>query len=139
MMQDREEFQHTWLFPIERAIYHVTTEVLSHLPSMLIKDSNREVKRLRAQVAETIDEVCVQQNQDAIDFVRKHFALMENINNISSPMEGIVFMHADEAFKLTGAFANAHQILATLKYGRKATTNERERIQGHEPCLVRRA
>lgn len=139
MMQDREEFQTGWLIPIERAIFHIATEVLKDVPSMLIKDSPAEVKRLRTKVADTIDEVCISQNQEAINFVRKQIQLMEHINNISSPMEGIVFMYGDEAYKLTGAFAFAHQIIATLKYGRKAPTNERKHVQGHQPDLIRRA
>lgn len=140
LMKGREHWQASWLYPIERAIFHVATEVLSHVPSLLVKDSDAEVKRLRGVVADALDWASVEQTQEVIEFVRKHVQNMESINNISSPMEGIVFMRGDEAYKLTGAFSSAHQIIALRKYGRKGVTdNERKSVQRYPTDLIRRA
>jgi hypothetical protein len=46
---------------------------------------------------------------------------LKSVENITSPMEGVVFIYKGNAYKFTGSFAAANQILGLFKYGRKGT------------------
>ena len=54
-----------------------------------------------------------------MDILQKEMARLGSVENISAAIEGIVFFYKGQAYKFTGAFAPAHQILSLFKYGRK--------------------
>ena len=140
LMQRREQLQDKWLRPIERSIYHVSVAVLKQTASAFVKDPLSEVRRLRECVRQTCEEIMRRRDPKEVQYVSEKLELLEDISNVSSSMEGIVFFRGSEAFKITGAFAPAHQIIALLKYGRKGiNTDERKCVQGHEPDIIRRA
>lgn len=105
--------------PIEGAIHRFAIEVLRGLNSTLIAKSEEEVARLRAQVAKAIRAIEASGNQIAMDVLQKEMARLGSVENIGAAMEGVVFFYKGQAYKFTGAFAPAHQILSLFKYGRK--------------------
>lgn len=105
--------------PIEGAIHRFAIEVLRGLNSTLIAKSDEEVARLQAQVSKAIRAIEGSGNQIAMDVLQKEMARLGSVENIGAAMEGVVFFYKGQAYKFTGAFAPAHQILSLFKYGRK--------------------
>lgn len=108
-----------FIAPIEAAIQAFAVEVLRGLQSTLIIKSDDEVKRLRGQLNKAIKAIETSGNQLAMDVLNKEMSRLGSVDNISAAMEGIVFIFKGNAYKFTGAFAPAHQILSLFKYGRK--------------------
>jgi len=106
------------IFPIEDAIYDLSIEVLHGLESSLINDSSAEVQRLRAEVKRAINAIESSGQEDAIAILQAQMQKLKSIEGINTPMEGIVFMYKGNAYKFTGSFAAANQILGLFKYGR---------------------
>lgn len=107
------------VLPIEKAIGDFAVEVLRGVNSTLIARSDEEVERLRAQVTKAIRAIEASGNQAAMDILQKEMARLGSVENISAAMEGMVFFYKGQAYKFTGAFAPAHQILSLFKYGKK--------------------
>lgn len=105
--------------PIEKAISNFAIEVLRGLNSTLIADSDAEVARLKAQVTKAIKAIGSSGNQVAMDVLQKEMQRLGSVENIGAAMEGMVFFYKGQAYKFTGAFAPAHQILSLFKFGRK--------------------
>lgn len=105
--------------PIEQTITDFAVEVLRGIKSTLIDNSDDEVMRLQGQVSKAINAIKSSGNQIAMDVLQKEMARLKSVDNVSSAMEGIVFFYKGQAYKFTGAFAPAHQILSLFKYGRK--------------------
>ena len=108
-----------WMAPIEGAIHFFAIEVLRGLHSTLISKSDEEVARLRAQLGRAIRTIQASNHEKAMDVLSKEMSRLGNVENLAAAMEGIVFFFKGEAYKFTGAFAPAHQIMALFKYGRK--------------------
>jgi hypothetical protein len=104
--------------PLEDAIFHFSVEVLRGLNSTLIADTSAEVNRIKSQVEKTIAAANSIDNQTAADFVAKQMSRIGDINNISSAMEGVVFIWNGQAYKFTGNFQYAHSICSLFRYGR---------------------
>lgn len=119
MVAQDKQLQAEYMLPIELAIQELAIEVLRGLQSTLVLAADEEVKRLRAQVAKAINAIASSGNEAALDLLHKQMARLGNVDNITSAMEGIVFIYKGQAYKFTGAFAAANQILALFKYGRK--------------------
>lgn len=107
--------------PIEMAIHRFAIEVLRGLNSTLIASSDDEVNRLRSQVSKAISAIEASGNQDAMTILHKEMKRLGNVENIAAAMEGMVFFFKGKAYKFTGAFAPANQILGLFKYGRGST------------------
>jgi hypothetical protein len=114
-----ESLRRQFLRPIERAVNLVAVEVLRGLSSDLISEPKAEIVRLRSQVSKAVKAIEVSGNQIALDILRKEMSNLGGVENISCAVEGIVFFHEGQAYKLTGAFAPTHKILSLFKYGKK--------------------
>lgn len=101
--------------PIELAISDLACAVLSGMNSVLIKDRNKELHRLKSLVSDAIQAVRASGDVSIIDKLEKHVNKLHTFKNISSTMEGIVFVFKGQAWKMTGAWAPAHQILSLYK------------------------
>lgn len=108
--------------PLEMAIHDFAIEVLRGLHSVLITNSDAEVTRLRQQVASAVKAIEGSGQQQAMDVLQTQMQKLGNVDNIAAAMEGIVFIYKGNAYKFTGAFAPANQILGLFKYGRGGTT-----------------
>ena len=87
--------------------------------SALVNEPSDEVVRLRSEVDKAIRTIKAHGNSAALDVLKKEMDRLGSVDNIGSTMEGIVFIYKGQAYKFTGSFAPAHQILALFKYGRK--------------------
>jgi hypothetical protein len=105
--------------PIESAIQEFAISVLKGIDSTLIAQSGQEVERLKAQVTKAIRAIESSGNIAAMDVLKREMTRLGSVENIGSAMEGIVFFYKGQAYKFTGSFAPAHQILSLFKYGRK--------------------
>jgi len=104
--------------PIEAAIHDFAVEALRGLTSTLISNSPGEVDRLRAQVQQAIAAIESSGNEQAMAILKTQMSKLGQIENLATPMEGVVFIHNGNAYKFTGAFAPVNQILGLFKYGR---------------------
>lgn len=117
MIKAEKALKNKWVFPIEDAITDFAIEILRGLQSSLIADSHAEVMRLRQQVSDAIANIESSSNVAAITALKKQLEKLKSVETIASPMEGIVFIYKDQAYKFTGTFAAANRILGILKYG----------------------
>jgi len=106
---------------IELAINDFAVEVLKGLGSTLIDDSGKEVDRLRGEVQNAVSAIESSGDETAMSILAQQMAKLKSVENITSPMEGVVFIYKGNAYKFTGSFAAANQILGLFKYGRKGT------------------
>lgn len=107
--------------PIELAINDFAVEVLQGLESTLIDDTDREVQRLRGEVQKAVDAISASGDETSMAVLSTQMEKLKGVSNITSPVEGVVFIYKGNAFKFTGSFAAANQILGLFKYGRKGT------------------
>lgn len=98
--------------PLEFAISGLACDVLRGLSSVLIKDSSNEIQRLRDEVENAISTIQATRDPLAIDALERHLNKLVDVDNISSTVEGIVFIYKGQAYKMTGAWAPAHQIIS---------------------------
>jgi hypothetical protein len=107
-----------YVAPVEQAIQGFAVEVLRGVHSTLVADPDAEVARLRQQVAKAIRAIEASGNQQAMEVLQREMQRLKSVDNITSTTEGVVFFFKGQAYKLTGSFAPAHQILGLFKYGR---------------------
>lgn len=105
--------------PIELAVNEFAVEVLKGLKSTLIDDSEAEVVRLRGEVQAAIDSLSGRTDDAAMNVLRQQMEKLKSVESITSPMEGVVFIWKGNAYKFTGSFAAAGQILGFFRYGNK--------------------
>lgn len=108
----------SFIQPLEDAIHVFAIEVLRGLHSTLIDDSDAEVMRLRAEVATAVKAIESSGQETAMEILKRQMQKLGKIENIAAAMEGVVFIYKGNAYKFTGAFAPANQILGLFKYGR---------------------
>jgi hypothetical protein len=107
------------LSPIQRAIQTVAIEALKGLKSALINDTDREIARLKTRVERAISAIKSSGNTLALEVLEKEMRELGSAENVNAAMEGLVFFYKGQAYKLTGLFANVHQLLSLFTYGRK--------------------
>lgn len=104
--------------PIELIVHDFAVEVLKSLHSVFILDSDKEVKRLRKEVAQAIKAIEGSGNEEAISILRQQMKKLKNVDTILTADEGIVFEFNGKVYKFTGTFAPINQLLGLFKYGR---------------------
>lgn len=104
--------------PIELAINDFAVEILKGLSSTLIDDTDREVQRLRTETEQAIAAIEGSGNEAAMSILKTQMEKLKSVENVTSPVEGIVFIYKGNAYKFTGSFAACGQILGLFKYGR---------------------
>ena len=107
--------------PIELAINDFAVELLKGLESTLISDTEEEVERLRGEVSSAISAIEASGDANAMAILKVQMEKLKSVSNITSPVEGVVFIYKGNAYKFTGSFSSANQILGLFKYGRKGT------------------
>ena len=116
LVKQEKILKNKWIEPIEHSVHQFALEVLRGLESSLIADSKGEVTRLRNELQNSIDKISSSGNAAAMDVLNKQMKKLQSVENIASPMEGIVFMYKGRAYKFTGAFAPAHQIISLFTF-----------------------
>lgn len=118
-IKDSEALKKQFMIPIEKLLNQLALEVLRGLHSTLIDDSDAEVRRIKSQLTKAISAINSSGNDVAMNILQTELQRLGNIENVVAAMEGIVFFFKGQAYKFTGNFAPAHQILSLFKYGRK--------------------
>lgn len=106
--------------PIKSTLNTLAKEVIKGLESTLIASPDSEVTRLKSQLRKVVSAAQSSGNPAAIDFVSREMQKLGDIDNISSPMEGIVFFYKGQAYKFTYPFALLNQVLNVFKHGSKS-------------------
>jgi hypothetical protein len=109
----------SYIKPIELAINDFAVELLKGLQSTLIDDTEEEIVRLRAEISKAISAIESSGDENAMGILNVQMQKLKSLENITSPVEGVVFIYKGNAYKFTGSFAAANQILGLFKYGRK--------------------
>lgn len=104
--------------PVEMVVHRLAVEVLRGLHSTLIADDSREVERIRGEVKRAISAIESSGSDEAMAVLRDQMEKLSDVDDIASAMEGVVFIYKGLAYKLTGSFSCANQILGLFKYGR---------------------
>ena len=104
--------------PIEDIIHDFSVEILKAFHSAFILDNEKEVKRLRKEVAAAIKGIEASGREDAMEILTKQLSKLKKAENVSSASEGFVFDYDGKTYKFTGNFAPANQLLGLFKYGR---------------------
>ncbi len=107
-----------YIRPIELAINDFAVELLKGLESTLIDDTEKELVRLRNEVSEAISAIEGSGDENAMAILNVQMQKLKSLKNITSPVEGVVFIYKGNAYKFTGSFASANAILGLFKYGR---------------------
>lgn len=115
------EMMKRYVRPIELAINDFAVELLKGLESTLINDTDEEIMRLKGEVSNAISAIEASGDENAMAILKTQMAKLKSVSNITSPVEGVVFIYKGNAYKFTGSFASANQILGLFKYGRKGT------------------
>lgn len=108
----------TYILPIEEAIHEFAIEALRGIHSALISDSDAEVMRLRNEVSKAIDAINASGNESSMEMIKRQMRKLGSLENITSAIEGVVFIYKGNAYKFTASFAPMNQILGLFKYGR---------------------
>lgn len=112
------------ILPLEKLVFKFSIEILRGFQSSLISSHDVEVARLKNELTKTISALEATGDAKAIEVLRVQMEKLESVENISSSAEGVVFMYKGNAYKFTGAFAPANQILGLFKYGKPAEVIE---------------
>lgn len=106
------------IWPLERIIHDFSIEALKGLQSAFILDNEKEVQRLREEVARAIAAIENSGNEEAMEILRMQLEKLQNAENIHTAAEGFVFSYGGNTYKFTGNFAPVNQLLGLFKYGR---------------------
>jgi hypothetical protein len=109
-----------YIRPLELAINDFAVELLKGLQSTLIEDSGAEVERLKQATASAISAIESSGDINAMEILMRQMQKLKSLENITSPVEGVVFIYKGNAYKFTGSFAAANSILGLFRYTRKS-------------------
>lgn len=121
--------------PVEAAIQRFAVEVLRGMHSTLVGNPNEEATRIRGEIAAAVKAIEGSSEPAALDMLRRHLGRLGDVEDIVA-MEGIVFLYKGNAYKFTGSFAAANQILGMFRYGRKNTGQEESYLRRTVERLV---
>ena len=101
--------------------------MLKGLKSVFIADNDREVKRLKEELAKAVKDITSRGTEDphAVEIMQHHLNKIKDFSQITTPVEAVVFDYNGHTYKFAGNFAPLNQILGMFKYpkgGKKITT-----------------
>lgn len=111
----------SFIQPIELAINRFAVELLKGIHSSLVGNTDAEVARLRGEVKKAIEAIEASGDEKAMTILKTQMTKLVSVENITTPVEGVVFIYKGNAYKFTGSFAAANQILGLFRYGRGGT------------------
>ena len=122
------------IYPIEIAVHDFTVEILKGLKSRFIIDTGAEVERLRKELSEAVNHIISKGPEDAasMEIMQKQLNKIQDMANITTPVEALVFDYDGHTYKFAGNFAPLNQILGMFRYpkGGAKLTKENLNIQG---------
>ena len=116
------------ILPIEIAVHDYTVEILKGLKSVFIADTDREITRLRNELAKAVKEITERGPEDpaTMEVMQFHLNKIKDFSQITTPVEAVVFDYDGHTYKFAGNFAPLNQILGMFRYpkGAKKVTTE---------------
>lgn len=116
LIQNQEKVTKYLLQPLELILHDMQVELLAHTESQLVLNHDTEVARLRESCKTELDKLMVK--PEMLAKLKPDLRKLQDLNNITSSMEGITFNYGSDTYKLTGNFAPMNQILGMLRYER---------------------
>lgn len=113
--------------PLELAIHDFTVDLLKGLESVFIADNEKEVMRLKSELATAVREITNvgAENPEAMAVMQRHLNKIKDFSKITTPVEAVVFDYNGHTYKFAGNFAPLNQILGMFRYGNlKRSTKE---------------
>ena len=113
--------------PLEDAIHDFTVDLLKGLESVFIADNQKEVMRLKNELANAVKEITAvgAENPEAMAIMQRHLNKIKDFSTITTPVEAVVFDYNGHTYKFAGNFAPLNQILGMFRYGNlKRSTKE---------------
>ena len=113
--------------PLEDAIHDFTVDLLKGLESVFIVDNQKEVMRLKNELANAVKEITAvgAENPEAMAIMQRHLNKIKDFSTITTPVEAVVFDYNGHTYKFAGNFAPLNQILGMFRYGNlKRSTKE---------------
>jgi len=118
-MIDQKNFHFKWImWPLEDIVHDFAVEMLRGLESLFILDNEKEIKRLKDEVALAIKSIEDSNNEEAMEILKAQMKKLKDKENVSTSTEGFVFDYDGNTYKFTGNFAPANQLLGLFRYGR---------------------
>jgi len=120
------------IYPLEDIVHDFSVEVLKGMKSAFVVSNKKEVLRMKNQVSDVIDKMQKAGSREAYDFLKKQLKKLKDVENVSTAVEGVVFQHNGNVYKMTGNFAPINQILGFFKYRRSEELQESTYIEEEE-------
>lgn len=121
LMQNTKEWAKDAILPIEDIVTDFAVERLRGVSSALMDNSQEEVQRLRTTVEKAIAAIESSGDANAMSVLQREMTKLKSVDNIVTPMEGIVFHYNGRVLKLTGAFSSFHKLLSLFTFGKGGT------------------
>lgn len=121
LMQHSKEWAKDAILPLEDIVTDFAVERLRGVSSALMDNSQEEVQRLREKVGKAIAAIEASGDANALAVLQREMTKLKSVDNIVTPMEGIVFHHNGRVLKLTGAFSSFHKLLSLFTFGKGGT------------------
>lgn len=106
------------LFTLEDIIHDYAVEALRGMESAFVLDNEKEVQRLRNEVALAKKAIEDSNSEEAMEILNRQMSKLKDLENVATATEGFVFDYDGNTYKFTGTFAPVNQILGLFKYGR---------------------
>ena len=105
--------------PLEIIIHDFTVELLRGLKSIFIADNDKEIARLKEELAEAVKDITSvgAENPEAMAIMQSHLNKIKDFSNLSTPVEAVVFDYNGHTYKFAGNYAPLNQILGMFRYG----------------------
>lgn len=116
------------IYPLEMTVHDFTVEILKGLKSVFIADNDKEITRLKNELATAVKQITDQgpENPQAMEVMQRHLNKIKDFSRITTPVEAVVFDYDGHTYKFAGNFAPLNQILGLFRYpkGGKKLTSE---------------
>ena len=122
------------ILPIEMIVHDFTVGILKALKSVFIADNDKEVARLKQELAKAVQEITSRGAEDpnSMEVMNLHLNKIKDFTNITTPIEAIVFDYNGHTYKFAGNFSPINQILGMFRYpkGSKTLSTENQTKDG---------
>lgn len=132
IMQNTKEWAKQAILPLEDIITDFAVERLRGVESALVDNGAQEIQRLKELVEKSISAIEASGDENAMQILQREMVKLKSVDNIVTPMEGIVFHYKGRILKLTGAFSSFHKILSLFTFGKGGSKLSVESKKIHE-------
>ena len=118
VVNSKKMLLHQAIEPLELTIHDFAVELLKGLDSVFIADTDKEVERLRNELAQAVRSITATGADDpeAMEVMQRHLNKIKDFSQITTPVEAVVFDYDGHTYKFSGNFAPLNQILGMFKF-----------------------